>query len=183
MAIDKPVIAAVNGPVAGMSFAFVAACDIRIVAPEAMFLTAFAARGLIAEWGLAWLLPRLVGPEAALDLQWSSRRVTGEEAVRLRLASQLVESNDDLLPACRRYVEQLASNSSPTSLAIMKRQVYGSLHRGLGSAEQEARLLMEESFKRPDFKEGVNAFLERRPPSFVRLPAADARQPGEGQHQ
>ena len=62
MTIDKPVIAAVNGAVAGMAFPFALCCDLRVVTPDALFLTAFAQRGLIAEWGLSWLLPRLVGP-------------------------------------------------------------------------------------------------------------------------
>jgi enoyl-CoA hydratase/carnithine racemase len=168
MAIDKPVIAAVRGPVAGMGFPFALACDLRIVTPDALFLTAFAQRGLIAEWGLGWLLPQLVGPSVALDLLFSSRRVGGEEALRIGLANHLVPS-DDLLPFCRRYIEQLAATCSPTSIAVMKRQVYLHYHRGLGDAERESQRLMLESFARPDFGEGVGSFLEKRPPRFGRL--------------
>lgn len=171
MSIPKPVIAAVNGPVVGMSLAFALACDIRVLSPEAMFVTAFSQRGLIAEWGISWLLPRQVGPSAALDLLWTSRRVGAEEAMRLGLGNYLVEA-DDLLPFCRRYVEDLAAKCSPTSLAIIKRQVYEQLHTaihsGLGDAEREAQRLTVESFRRPDFKEGVKSFLEKRPPSFAR---------------
>lgn len=168
MTIDKPVIAAVNGAVAGMAYPFALCCDLRVVSPDALFLTAFAQRGLIAEWGLSWLLPRLVGPAEALDLLFSSRRVGGEEALRLGLANHLVPA-EELLTFCRGYVENLAANCSPASLAVMKRQVYEHLHRGLGDAELEAQRLMVESFGRPDFVEGVQSFLERRPPSFDRL--------------
>jgi enoyl-CoA hydratase/carnithine racemase len=168
MAIDKPVIAAVNGAVAGMAFPFVLCCDLRVVTPEAMLLTAFAQRGLIAEWGLSWLLPRLVGPAVALDLLFSSRKVRGEEALQLGLANYLVPG-DELLPFCREYIYNLASACSPTSMAVMKRQVYEQLHRGLAAAELDSQRLMVESFGRPDFKEGVQSFLQKRPPKFQRV--------------
>ena len=168
MTLDKPVIAAVNGAVAGMAFPFALCCDLRIVTPNSLFLTAFAQRGLIAEWGLSWLLPRLVGPSVALDLLLSSRKVRGDEARQLGLANHLVDA-DDLLPYCRRYVEQLAAACSPASMAVMKRQVYEELHRGLGAAELEAQRLMVESFARPDFAEGVRSFIEKRPPRFERI--------------
>ena len=169
MTIDKPIIAAVNGAVAGMAFPFTLCCDLRVVSPDAVFLTAFAQRGLIAEWGLSWLLPRLVGPSVALDLLMSSRKVGGEEALTLGLANYLVAA-DDLLPFCRRYIERLAVTCSPTSMAVMKRQVYEQIHAGLGDAERAAAKLMVESFGRDDFGEGVRSFLEKRPPVFARLP-------------
>ena len=169
MTIDKPIIAAVNGAVAGMAFPFSLCCDLRVVSPDALFLTAFAQRGLIAEWGLSWLLPRLVGPSVALDLLMSSRKVGGEEALSIGLANYLVEA-DDLLPFCRRYIERLATACSPTSMGIMKRQVYEQLHAGIGAAERDAARLMVESFTRPDFAEGVRSFLDKRPPNFARLP-------------
>jgi enoyl-CoA hydratase/carnithine racemase len=167
MTIDKPVIAAVNGAVAGMAFPFALCCDLRVVTPDALFLTAFSQRGLIAEWGLSWLLPRLVGPAVALDLLFSSRRVKGEEAFSLGLANYIVPA-DELRSFCRDYIENLARTCSPTSMAIMKRQVYEQLHRGLGAAEAESQKLMVESFGRPDFKEGVRSFLDKRPPDFAR---------------
>lgn len=168
MTVDKPVIAAINGAVAGMAYPFALSCDLRVASSEALFLTAFAQRGLIAEWGLSWLLPRLVGPAVALDLLFSSRRVKGPEALRLGLVNYVVEPGE-LLGFCRDYVENLARTCSPQSLAIMKRQVYEQLHRGLGAAEHESQRLMAESFERDDFKEGVRSFIEKRPPQFRRL--------------
>jgi enoyl-CoA hydratase/carnithine racemase len=169
MMVDKPIIAAINGAVAGMAYPFSLCCDLRVVTPDAVFLTAFAQRGLIAEWGLSWLLPRLVGPAVAMDLLLSSRKVRGEEAHAIGLANYLVQPVE-LLSFCRSYIEQLAASSSPTSMAIMKRQVYQQLHQGLGVADAQAGKLMTESFSRSDFKEGVKSFLEKRPPSFSRLP-------------
>ncbi|MEZ5215911.1 MAG: enoyl-CoA hydratase-related protein [Ilumatobacteraceae bacterium] len=168
MAIPKPVIAAINGAVAGMAYALALACDIRYIAPEAPMLTAFAQRGLIAEWGLGWLLPRLVGPSVALDLLYSSRKVRGEEAVRIGLANEVVEA-DQVVERAKEYVRGLAATSSPASMAVMKRQVYEDLHVGLGAAERRAAALMLESFGRPDFAEGVKSFLEKRPPNFPRI--------------
>ena len=168
MTIDKPIIAAVNGAVAGMAYPFALCCDLRVVTPDALFLTAFAQRGLIAEWGLSWVLPRLVGPAVALDLLLSSRRVKGEEALALGLANYLVPP-EELLDFCRNYIVDLATKCSPASMAVMKRQVYEQLHAGLGPAEREAQRLMVASFGRPDFKEGVTSFVEKRPPQFPRI--------------
>jgi enoyl-CoA hydratase/carnithine racemase len=165
----KPIIAAVNGPTAGMAYPFALCCDLRIGTPQSLFVTAFAQRGLIAEWGLSWLLPRLVGPAVAMDLLLSSRRVGGEEALRLGLLNEMVPA-EELLPRCRAYVQHLADSCSPASMAIMKQQVNRYFQAGIGAAEADAERLMAESFGRPDFAEGVQSFLERRPPNFRRLP-------------
>jgi enoyl-CoA hydratase/carnithine racemase len=168
LSVPKPVIAAINGPVAGMSIALAMSCDLRFMAREASFLTAFSQRGVVAEWGLSWLLPRLVGPAVALDLLFSSRKIDGAECERLGLVNQAVAA-DELMAEARAYIVDLAARCSPTSLAFMKRQVYEQLHAGLGAAEREAEQLMRESFTRPDFTEGVQSFLEKRPPQFGRL--------------
>ena len=170
LSIPKPVIAAINGPCAGMAVPIVTACDLRFMAEGAVITTAFSQRGLIAEWGLSWLLPRLVGPSVALDLMFSSRKVDAEECERIGLVNRALPA-DELLPHAIGYVEELARTASPASLAVMKRQVYQQLHAGLGPAEREAISLMVESFGRPDFAEGVSSYLQKRPPKFGRLPA------------
>jgi enoyl-CoA hydratase/carnithine racemase len=168
MSVPKPVIAAINGPVAGMGVPIVLACDLRFMADDAVLTTSFSQRGLIAEWGISWLLPRLTGTAVALDLLFSSRKVTGTEAAALRVVNAALP-RDQVLAHAQQYVRDLAATTSPASLAIMKRQVYQQLHAGLLGAEREAYQLMLESFGRPDFREGVNSYLERRPPSFQRL--------------
>ena len=168
MSVPKPVIAAINGPVAGMGVPIVLACDLRFMAEDAILMTAFSQRGLVAEWGISWLLPRLVGTAVSLDLLFSSRKITGTEAAALRVVNAALP-RADVLPHAQRYVRDLAASSSPTSMAIMKRQVYQQMHAGLLAAETEARSLMLASFGRPDFREGVASFVERRQPDFERL--------------
>lgn len=168
ISVRKPVIAAINGPVAGMAIPIVLACDLRFASDRATFTTAFSRRGLIAEWGVSWLLPRVVGTAHALDLLFSARRVDAEEAARIGLVNRVVP-HDELLAAARAYVADLAANCSPASMAIMKRQVWQHWQSELGPAEKEAIRLMVESFSRPDFREGVVSFLEKRPPRFARI--------------
>jgi enoyl-CoA hydratase/carnithine racemase len=169
MSVPKPVIAAINGACAGMAVPIVLACDLRFMAEDAILMTAFVQRGLIAEWGISWLLPRLVGPSVALDLLFSSRKVPGTEAAALGLVNAALP-RDQVLAHAQQYVRDLAATSSPIGMAIMKRQIYQQLHSGLLAAEREARELMVQSFGRPDFGEGVRSFTERRPPRFDRVP-------------
>jgi enoyl-CoA hydratase/carnithine racemase len=164
----KPIVAAINGACAGMAVPIALSCDVRFMADDAVMLTAFAQRGLIAEWGLSWLLPRVVGSARAMDMLIASRKVSGTEAAEMGLANQALPA-DQVLTHAQDYVRDMAARCSPTSIAIMKRQVYEQLHAGLGPAELESRRLMVESFGRPDMKEGVESFLEKRPPSFQRL--------------
>jgi enoyl-CoA hydratase/carnithine racemase len=168
MSVPKPIVAAINGPVAGMGVPIALACDLRFMNDATVLTTSFAQRGLVAEWGLSWLLTRLVGPANALDLLYSARRVDGAEAARIGLVNRALPA-EEVLPAAQDYVRELARTSSPTSMAIMKRQVYTELHAGLGAAERNAVKLMRESFDRPDFGEGVASYLERRDPKFPRL--------------
>ena len=168
MSVAKPVIAAINGPVAGMGVPVALACDLRWMSTSAVVTTSFAQRGLIAEWGIAWQLSRLVGPAHALDLLFSARKVRAEEAERIGLVNRAV-TPDALLSAARDYLVDLAEHCSPTSIAVIKRQVYLDLHRGLGAAQADAERLMVESFGRSDFQEGVQSYLQRRPPTFTRV--------------
>ena len=170
LSVPKPVVGAINGAVAGMGVPIVLSCDIRIMNEAAVLTTSFAQRGLVAEWGLSWLLTRLVGPSHALDLLYTARKVRGDEAYRIGLVNRVVPA-EEVLSTAVDYVRDLAMSSSPTSMAVMKRQVYSELHAGLGAAERNAMEFMRESFNRPDFAEGVKSFLERRPPDFPRLGA------------
>jgi enoyl-CoA hydratase/carnithine racemase len=168
LSFRKPVIAAINGPCAGLGFAIAMLCDLRFASDRAVFTTAFANRGLIAEHGTSWILPRLVGPAHALDLLWSGRKVDGTEAERIGLVNRTVP-HDDLLDEARGYLRMLAERSAPRSLMVMKQQVYKHLMKELGPSYREADELMVESLGRDDFREGVRSFLEKRPPRFERV--------------
>lgn len=171
MTIPKPVIAAINGACAGLGLAFALTCDIRFCAAEAKLTTAFARRGLIAEHGTSWILPRLVGPARALDLLLSARVIRGSEAAELGLVNRAVE-DDRVLETALDYAHDLAANVSPASMAAIKQQVYDSLAVPLGDALELANRLMIESFSQPDFAEGVQSFVERRAPNFPPLTAS-----------
>jgi enoyl-CoA hydratase/carnithine racemase len=168
LTIPKPIIAAINGPCAGIGLVQALMCDIRFAAEGAKLTTAFARRGLVAEHGISWLLPRLVGPARALDLLLSGRVVLAQEAVQLGLVNRAL-APDELLPVALAYARELASLSSPASMATMKRQVYQALEIGLAEATDEADRLMLASFAKPDFGEGVASFVERREPHFAGL--------------
>ncbi|MEA2392019.1 MAG: hypothetical protein QOK31_2128 [Solirubrobacteraceae bacterium] len=168
LTIPKPIIAAVNGACAGIGLVLALMCDIRFAANEAKLTTAFSRRGLVAEYGIAWMLPRLVGPAHALDLLFSGRVVLGEEAATLRLVNRAVAA-ERLLDETLTYARDLAVNCSPASMAAMKEQVYADLERSLEEGLADAGTRMLGSFAAPDFKEGVTSFLERREPRFAAL--------------
>jgi enoyl-CoA hydratase/carnithine racemase len=175
LSIPKPIIAAINGPCAGIGLVQALMCDLRFAAEGAKLTTAFARRGLVAEHGISWILPRLVGPARALDLLLSGRVLLAEEAGALGLVNRVV-APELLLDQTLDYARDLAVNCSPASMATMKRQVYAALEQDLAQALSEADGLMLESFTAPDFVEGVTSFLERRDPRFAplagRLPLA-----------
>jgi enoyl-CoA hydratase/carnithine racemase len=163
--LPKPVIAAVNGACAGIGMVAALMCDIRFAAAGAKFTTAFSRRGLIAEYGMSWVLPRLVGNARALDLLYSGRVVLAEEAAAMGLVNEVV-APEHLLDRTLEFASELAVNSSPTSMAVMKRQVYADWDRGVVAATDDAIELMKASLRRPDFKEGVASFLQKRVPDF-----------------
>jgi enoyl-CoA hydratase/carnithine racemase len=165
-AVGKPVIAAINGPVVGLGLVIALYCDLRFASDAAKFSTAFARRGLIAEYGLAWILPRLVGHANALDLLFSARMVDSAEALRMGLVNQ-VFPQDVFQAKVNDYAREVAANSSPRSTRIMKRQVYDAMFQNLGEAFDVAEREMLASLQCEDFKEGVAHFLEKRAPAFT----------------
>lgn len=168
LGVPKPVIAAINGPCAGIGLVLALMCDVRFVAESAKLTTAFSRRGLVAEHGISWILPRLVGPARALDLLLSGRVVLGREAVELGLCNR-VTPPETVLEETLAYAHELATLCSPASMAQMKRQVYAAMAEPLDEAVAEADRLMLASFAEPDFAEGVASFLERREPRFAPL--------------
>lgn len=168
LTVRKPIVAAINGACAGIGLVQALMCDVRFAAAGAKFTTAFARRGLVAEHGSSWLLPRLVGHAQALDLLLSGRVFLAEEAERIGVVNRVVPA-EEVRDAALDYARDIAANCSPAAMAAMKAQVYGDLERGLDASVADANRLMGESFGRPDFAEGVQSFVERRPPRFEPL--------------
>jgi enoyl-CoA hydratase/carnithine racemase len=165
-AIAKPVIAAINGPVVGLGLVITLYCDLRFASEAARFSTSFARRGLIAEYGMAWMLPRIVGTANALDLLFSARMVEAGEALRMGLVNQ-VFPQDVFLDKVQGYARELASSVSPRSLRVIKRQVYDAMFQTLEAAFELSEREMLESLQSEDFKEGVAHFLQKRAPAFT----------------
>lgn len=165
-AMRKPVIAAINGAAAGLGLVFALYSDMRFASSRAAFSTAFARRGLIAEHGISWLLPRVVGPGHAADLLYSARKVTAQEALQMGLVDRLYEP-ESLMASTLAYADDLAENVSPRSIGVMKRQLWEQPFQTLAEATQLANAEMFESIQSEDFTEGVSHFIERRPARFT----------------
>jgi enoyl-CoA hydratase/carnithine racemase len=165
LGLTKPVVAAVNGPVAGVGLVLACYCDLRFAAPEVKFTTAHGRLNLPAEYGLSWLLPRLIGLGRANDLLLSSRVFLSEEAEAMGLVNAVVD-HDDLLPYTYNYARLLATTVSRGSLAATKRQVALDQFRGLGESITDASERLDRMMGEPDFAEGVAALAEKRPPRF-----------------
>jgi enoyl-CoA hydratase/carnithine racemase len=166
--IPKPIIAAVNGMCAGGGFVLAMMCDLRFAAESAVFNTVFSRRGLIAEHGTSWLLPRTVGLSRALDLLWSSRPVSAQEAHAIGLVDRVVDAQD-LMTVATEYLTALAETTSPQSLKVIKDLVHRHLDMSWSEAADDADVAMQVSVQREDFREGVASFLEKRQPRFRRL--------------
>jgi enoyl-CoA hydratase/carnithine racemase len=165
-ALTKPVIAAINGPVVGLGLVITLYCDLRFASDAARFSTAFARRGLVAEYGIAWMLPRLVGQANALDLLFSARMIDAAEALRMGLVNQ-VYPQETFREKVRGYALDLASQVSPRSLRVIKRQVYDAMFQTLAESFETSEREMLASLQCEDFKEGVAHFVEKRPPVFT----------------
>jgi enoyl-CoA hydratase/carnithine racemase len=170
LSYPKPVIAAMNGAAAGVGFVLAIFCDLRFAASGIKLTTSFSRRGLIAEYGSSWALPRLIGSARALDLLLSGRVITADEAERMGLVNA-VYPGEELMDKVMAYADDMAVNCCPTSWATMKRQVYGDWLRDADASTSDAIGLMNESVLRADFQEGVQSFLDKRPPAFA--PYAD----------
>jgi enoyl-CoA hydratase/carnithine racemase len=170
----KPLVAAINGACAGIGLVQALQCDVRFAGAGARFSTAFARRGLGAEYNMAWLLPRLVGVETAMDLLLSARTFPAEEAQRLGLVSRVVD-RELVLSAAQDYARDLARNCSPTAMAVIRHQVLVDLDTGFEEAMLRSGRVMVALNGGPDMAEGVASFVEKRPASFP--PLADDLQP------
>jgi len=166
LSYPKPVIAAMNGAAAGVGFVLAVFCDLRFAASGIKLTTSFSRRGLIAEYGSSWALPRLIGSARALDLLLSGRVITADEAERMGLVNA-VHPAEELMDKVMAYADDMAVNCCPASWATMKRQVYGDWLRDADASTTDAIHLMNESVKQADFQEGVQSFLDKRPPVFA----------------
>jgi enoyl-CoA hydratase/carnithine racemase len=165
-AIGKPVIAAINGPVVGLGLVITLYCDLRLASDASRFSTTFARRGLIAEYGMAWMLPRIIGIANALDLLFSARTIDAAEALRMGLVNR-VFPQETFLEKAQEYAQELASTVSPRSLRIIKRQVYEAMSQPLAEAFDISVREMMACFRTEDFKEGVAHFVQKRPAAFT----------------
>jgi enoyl-CoA hydratase/carnithine racemase len=163
--IPKPIIAAINGPAAGVGLVLACYCDLRFAAAGVKLTTSHGRLGLPAEYGLSWLLPRLIGLTRAADLLLSSRVVLAEEAAQMGLVNQVVPP-DDLAATTYTYATLLATEIAPSSLASTKRQLYTDFHRDVASSVRDSNERLATMMQGPDFAEGVAALTERRPPQF-----------------
>jgi enoyl-CoA hydratase/carnithine racemase len=167
----KPVVAAINGSCVGIGLTQALMCDVRFAAAGAKFAASFSRRGLIAEYGVSWILPRLTGWGVALDLLLSGRTFLADEAGELGLVKEVV-APEQLMKRAIEYAEDIAQNCSPASMAIIKRQTYGDAMGEVVQASARAEALLHESLQRPDVIEGITSFLDKRAPSFPGLSAS-----------
>jgi len=160
--ISTPVATAINGPCAGIGFVMAICADARFASPEATMTTSFARLGLVAEYGIAWVLPRLIGIPAATDLLLTGRTINGDEAEELGLVVCTV----DPVSAARAWLMEIATACAPASMAEIKAQMLRAWNQDLDTAARESLERMAESFTRPDLREALAARAERRSPSF-----------------
>jgi enoyl-CoA hydratase/carnithine racemase len=164
-ACQKPVLAAIHGPAMGMGFALALCCDIRFASTEARFSTVFSKLGLIAEYNTAWLLPRLVGISKAFGILYTSRILDAAEALHIGLVEATYPA-ESFTVEVHKHAKLLAETVSPRSLSVMRRQVYAALSETFEQSARSAEHEMYQSLKSEDFREGVSAFMSKRPPAF-----------------
>ncbi len=165
MALETVTIAAVNGAAAGAGLVLACYCDLRFAAADAKLTTAHGPLGLPAEFGLSWVLPRLVGVTRSNDLLLSSRKFLASDSDGWGLFNEIVEASE-LMDRVYEYAYDMAARVAPSSLATTKRQIYLDLHRDVGTAVSESDRLLNEMIPSPDYLEGVRALTERRLPDW-----------------
>lgn len=165
LSVPKPLIAGINGAVAGVGFCITLYCDLRYMASGAKLATSFARRGLVAEQGSAWLLPRLIGPMNAADLLLSGRTIDAAEAASMGLVRELPA--DGFGAAVQARAAELASLSSPRSMRLIKQQLGRASTETLADANRFAYAETALCRVTDDFKEGVASYVERRAPNFT----------------
>tara|TARA_B100001079_G_scaffold126570_1_gene108503 strand:+ start:571 stop:1392 length:822 start_codon:yes stop_codon:yes gene_type:complete len=163
--LKKPVVAAINGPAAGIGLVLACFADIRFAAPGVKLTTAHGKLNLPAEYGLSWLLPRIIGLARANDLLFTSRIFLTEEAEQLGLVNRIVE-NSSLLDETVSYTRSMIESVSPASLMETKRQIYTDLHRDVAQSVRDSEKLIDYMMKQNDYREGVTAFLAKRSPKW-----------------
>jgi enoyl-CoA hydratase/carnithine racemase len=163
--LDKPIIAAMNGPAAGVGLALACFADLRFAVPGVKFTTAHGKLNLPAEYGLSWMLPKIMGLGRANDLLLTSRVFTSDEAQELGFVNQLF-SAEELLPKCYDYARNLIRSVSPNSLRQTRWQIYRDLHRDVATSVADSEELINEMAKEEDFREGVAALVEKRSPDW-----------------
>lgn len=163
--LSKPVIAAINGPAAGVGLVLACYADLRFATAGAKLTTAHGKLGLPAEYGLSWVLPRIVGLTHANDILLSSRVVLAEEAAAMGLLNAVLPP-DELLPHTYRYAEMLAATVSPSSLRSTKHQIYADFHCDVAASVRDSEARLRQMMTEPDYREGVRAFVEKRRPNF-----------------
>jgi enoyl-CoA hydratase/carnithine racemase len=164
--MTKPIVAAVNGAAAGVGLVIACYADIRFAARGAKLTTAHGKLNLPAEYGLSWLLPRLIGVTRANDILLSSRTFLSDEAYELGLFNALLDP-EELLPHTYDYVRRMIQSVSPGSLRETKRQIYSDLHGDVGAAVRHADDMLDRMMREPDYKEAVAAYTEKRPPRWT----------------
>ncbi len=169
MRVGKPIIAAINGACFGVGMQQALTCDLRFAAEDAKFSTAYARRGLVAEMGMSWLLPRLVGTGHAMDLMLSGRLVRAPEAERMGLVNRIVPPVD-LLAEAQAYARQLAQHCSPRSMQAIKRQCYLDLMSNMFDSYDRSEAMLSDAATQEDFREGIRSWKENRAPAFPPLP-------------
>lgn len=178
----KPLIGAINGACVGFGLVQALACDIRFASEAAFFVPAFTQRGLNAEYGTSWLLPRMIGQTRAAEWLFSGRRMDASEAERIGLVNRVCAA-DELIAEAVAYARNLAAAASPIALADTKTQIAGDWLRDRVTAEDHAKSLGHQPGHRVDFAEGVRSFVERRAPQFQPLPPRSADHDPSDPHQ